>query len=239
MKEMTRLLNSSRTVVFMDFEGTQHSQEIIAIGALKCDLDNKGHIKKVYPGFKRYVKAHDEIGTLVTKLTGITEELLDKEGINFYYCMKYFENYVGKVSNIKFITYGNFDMRLLHQTTIAEKMESNKMVEKIYKNYIDFASLFQRYVKSKKGTQLSLLDALKIYKVKPKGQAHDPLFDAENLMLLYEEFLTKRSITQEQYKNVLMNNTSYPRPIARAINKLKDNGSITIQDLDKLIEDEL
>lgn len=48
MKLIDKLLNGSKTIVFLDFEGTQISQEIIAIGAVKVTLD-KNNIKKILP----------------------------------------------------------------------------------------------------------------------------------------------------------------------------------------------
>ena len=239
MKEISKLLNSSKTVVFMDFEGTQFSQEIVAIGAFKCDLDNKNQIKKIYPGFKYLVKSHGEVGKIVAKLTGITDELLEKEGINFLYAIKHFEKYVGKSKNVKFITYGNFDMRLLHQTAEIEKMSDNSFIKNIYKNYIDFSAILHKYSRSKKGNQLSLLDALQVFRIKPEGDAHDPLYDAKNLMFLYREFLKEKNIVSEEYKKVLFYNTNYPRPISKVINELKTKGSVSIDDLEKYIKEDL
>ena len=41
MKTINELLNDSNRIIFLDFEATQFSQEIIAIGAIKAELDNK------------------------------------------------------------------------------------------------------------------------------------------------------------------------------------------------------
>ena len=56
MKFINKLLNDANEIIFMDFEGTQLTQEIIAIGAIKIELDNKKRIKKT-PVFR---KSHDK-----------------------------------------------------------------------------------------------------------------------------------------------------------------------------------
>lgn len=239
MKEINKVLKSSKVVIFLDFEGTQFSQEIIAIGAVKVTLDNKNHIKKVFPGFKKYVKAFGEVGKIVTNLTGITDQILDKEGVNFLYAMKYLQTYCGTAKNMKFITYGNFDMRMLYQSSEVNKMKDNPFIKKIYANYIDFTSIFNQYVKSKKNTQLSLIDALNVFEITPEGEHHDPLFDAKNLMLLYEAFITKKSVVSEEYRKVILNHKQYPAPVMKILNDLKNNKTVSYSDLTKYIEEDI
>ena len=38
MQEINKILNCRKEVIFLDFEGTQFSQEIFAIGAIKANL---------------------------------------------------------------------------------------------------------------------------------------------------------------------------------------------------------
>lgn len=239
MKEIDRALNGAKVVDFLDYEGTQFTQEIIAIGAIKCLLDNKNHIKKVYPGFKKYVKAHGQVGQVVTKLTGITSQKLEEEGLNFLYANKYFQKYVGNHANIKYITYGNFDMRLLHQTALIAGIGDTPFVKSIFKNYIDFSAILGHFVKSKKGTQLSLLDTLKLFNVTPDGEPHDPLFDSMNLMKLYKEFLNNRALVIKEYTKVLLNNHVYPAPISKVIKDLKTKGTATKEDFIKYIGEDI
>ena len=52
MKSINKALNNANQIVFLDFEGTQFSQEIIAIGAYKAILDNKKQVIKYDDGFK-------------------------------------------------------------------------------------------------------------------------------------------------------------------------------------------
>ena len=78
MKSLAKLLNNRKHILFIDLEGTQFTHEMIAFGAVKVDLDNDGNIKKVYPGIKEYVKPIGAIGKFVEQLTGINQDLLNK-----------------------------------------------------------------------------------------------------------------------------------------------------------------
>lgn len=235
VKEINRALNYAKTVIFLDFEGTQFSQEIIAIGAVKVLLDNKCQVKKVFPGYKVFVKSHDQVGPIITKLTGITDIMLKEKGVNFFSAIKSLKQYVGAHLNIKYITYGNFDMRLLHQTSLIAGIAEDPFIKSIYKNYIDFSSILGRYIKNKKGSQLSLHDALEIFNITPKGNPHDPEFDAYNLMQLYQGMLTNKAIIVKEYTKVLLNNNVYPAPISKIIKDLKMTGNATMEDLVKYI----
>ena len=84
MKQISKIVKSYKHLVFLDFEGTQYSHEIIAIGATVASIKSNGQIKKYHASFKRYVKAKNPIGNFVTNLTGITEEKLKSEKILVY-----------------------------------------------------------------------------------------------------------------------------------------------------------
>ena len=70
MQEINKILNCRKEVIFLDFEGTQFSQEIFAIGAIKVLLDNKNRVNKKSSPFKVYVKTQNKIGSIIEKLTG-------------------------------------------------------------------------------------------------------------------------------------------------------------------------
>ena len=70
MKKFEKLLKGHKSLVFLDFEGTQFSHEMIAIGALHVVIDRHGYIKKAKKPFRAYVKAHNRVGKIVTDLTG-------------------------------------------------------------------------------------------------------------------------------------------------------------------------
>ncbi len=240
MKVLTNALKGSRTIVFFDFEGTQFSQEIIALGAIKVDIDEKNQIMKKYNSFKVYIKANDNVGPIVTNITGLTDEFIAKNGIPYVEALNKFKKYIGNISkDIKFISYGNFDIRLLHSTNEINNIHDNELTNKIFKNYIDFSSILKIFVKSYKNETLSLLDALKVFKVTPLKDVHNPEVDSLNLMMLYEAFLKNKKILKEEYTKVIKKYTSLPAPIAKTLSKLYKDGKVTIEDFDMFIEEEL
>ena len=94
----------------MDFEGTQFSHEMIAIGAVLCTLDRYGNIKRKKEPFKIFVKSKNKIGNYVVNLTGITDDLLAAKGVSFYKAMNELRNYCGSAfKKCSFITFGNHE----------------------------------------------------------------------------------------------------------------------------------
>lgn len=238
MKIINKTLNDYKYIVFLDFEGTQTSQEIIAIGAIKVKLDAKNHITKVYPGFKKYVTAKNEIGPIVVKLTGIDEELLKNEGIHFLIALKELEKYVGK-DDAKFFVYGNYDMHLLHSTAINYEANDFPFIQNIYKNKVDFSIILSKFVRSNKNTQLSLVDALRVFEENIDPNQHDPLSDSINLMNLYEAFITKKNILKKEYEKVLTSTPNLPTPYIKITKKLLSEEKVTYKDFQTYIEEDL
>lgn len=237
MKQIDKLINGYKNIVFLDFEGSQYSQEIIAIGAIKCTLDAKNNIKEVSKGFKVYCKINSKVGRIVTELTGINDELLEKEGLTFKESINKFERYVGK-EDTKFIQYGNFDMHLLHNSQVFNNLESNKFIQRIYKNHIDLGGIISQYIRKDKGHMISLLDACKIFNLNIEGEEHDPLSDSINLMNVYNAFLKEKGILRKEYMNYL-GNANYPNPIRKVLKKIMSDQKVTLKDLETYIDEEL
>ncbi len=238
MKEINRILNSFKSIVFIDFEGSQYGQEIIAIGAIKVDLDNKNLIKKTYNPFKCYIKIDEDVGDFITNLTGISNELLNKKGLSFNLAIKKLESYVGKDS-VKFFHYGNFDVHLLHNSRNKNKLNENEFIARILNNSIDFSKVLSHYVKSEKNTPLSLVDALRIFQTNIDQNLHDPETDAINLMHLYQSFLKKHTILKNEYIKVLKNSPSLANPFKKIIKKLESEQKVTYKDFISYIEEDL
>lgn len=240
MKLLTSKLNDATQIVFMDFEGTQLTQEIIAIGAIKAELNNKKQIKKLYKPFKVYVSSEGVVGPFVESLTGITDLYLFQYGLDFEDAIEKFKTYVGKDLNFtSFMTFGGYDMRLLHETALLNNLEEDDFVNKIFKKNIDFNQVFSKFVRSERNEQLSLADACKLFKVEIKGTLHDPEYDAINLAYLYDAFLKEKGILRDEYLKVIKKNPHLPSPLLKALNKLTSEGVLNYQEFIQMIDEEV
>ncbi|MDY0345428.1 MAG: 3'-5' exonuclease [Bacilli bacterium] len=238
MNELKKAIRGRRHLVFLDLEGTQFSHEMIAIGAVHVVLSKEGTIRKTYPGFKRLVLAKNNVGKVVVQLTGITNEMMKKEGVSYRKAMDDFKKYVGRsYSKSLFITFGNHDLRIISQT-VSHNLDANKTDAKFIKeNYLDLAAFISRYIKDEKGNSLSLDNSLKIFSIEFDGIKHDPLDDARNLALLYDAMHKNPDLLAQEYKKVLAKNRSLPSPLPKLINKLTKGEPVTPEDYEEMIRE--
>ena len=158
MKKFERLLKGHKSLVFLDFEGTQFSHEMIAIGATHVIIDRHGYIKKHKKPFRAYVKAHNRVGKIVTDLTGITDEMLKQKGVSFFTAMSDLKKYVGlSFRKSSFITFGNHDMKILSSSISYSFDFPKETVQCIQQNYIDFSAFISEFMRDDKGNPLSLV----------------------------------------------------------------------------------
>lgn len=238
MNNIEKLLKGNKYICFLDFEGTQFSHEMIALGAIFVSLDRFGRIKKEKEPFKLFVKPKNRIGTIVKELTGITDEQVEKEGVSFKVALEKLKKYIGvHFLKCSFITYGNHDMKILSES-ISHNLEFPKEIcYQIRKNYIDFGAFFAEYVKDAKGNNLSLIHACELFGVDIFGPAHDPAADAINLARLYDAFLKERQIVEEKYWNNLKYSIGrYPVPIQKALRKLLNHESVTKEEFEEFMK---
>ena len=239
MKKLVKCLKGHKVLVFLDFEGTQFSHEMIAIGAIAVTIDPKtGRIKKRKNPYRIYVKAKNKIGNYVVDLTGITENMLKEKGVSFDTAMKSLKKYVGLYfKKATFITFGNHDIRILNQSIAYNIIYPKDICSQIQKNYFDFSAFISDFIRDEKGNPLSLVHYCELFKVPEAGKAHDPEVDAVNLANLYDSFIAKTSLVAEEYKKHLKNHSShYPEPIAEAISKLASGKDVTAKEFDEAIK---
>ena len=238
MKKFERLLKGHKSLVFLDFEGTQFSHEMIAIGATHVVIDRHGYIKKHKKPFRVYVKAHNRVGKIVTDLTGITDEMLKKNGVSFFTAMSELKKYCGLAfRKSSFITFGNHDMKILSSSISYSFDFPKEIVQCIQQNYIDFSAFIGEFMRDDKGNPLSLIRYCDAFGVKQAGPAHDPAVDAENLAWLYDATMRHSEILLEEYKKVLKSFNHFPQPVSNVIKKLANNENVTSDEFDKEIKD--
>lgn len=240
MKKLTSSLRGRKYIAFLDFEGTQFSHEMIAIGAQFVSLDKHGKIKKRKEPFKLLVRSQNKVGSFVTNLTGITDSIVAKEGVTFETAMRKLKQYIGiNFTKCMFVTYGNHDMRILNQSIAHNFSYPKDICSQIQHFYLDFAALFAEFVRDANGNTLSLIHACELYGAPLYGKPHDPEADAVNLANLYDAFVEHTEITLEEYKKAVLKVNKFPDPISRVIRKLSNGESITPEEYELLLKDYL
>ena len=240
MKEIERALRGHNHIVFIDFEATQFSQEMIAIGATLALLNKDYSIKKLKEPFKIYIKPRNKVGKFVENLTGITDAKLIEEGVMFYDAMSALKKYVGIFyTKSSFFVYGNGDFNILGATKAYNMNYPKELVNTLQKNMVDFSAIIEKYVKSDNNTNLSLVNLCKKFNIELHEPAHDPVADAVNLAHLYDAFIRQKDFVAEEYLKVLHHSSHNAPPIAKIIEQLVNNKEVTPEDFKKYIRKSL
>lgn len=240
MEQITKALKKKKNLCFLDFEGTQFSHEIIAIGAIKVECDEKGKIISEPQEYKRFVKPVGTIGKIVTNLTSIDLPLIKEQGITLEQMFNEFNEFIGDDFNkFAFITFGSNDDKMILSSINIMDPVNKEVGYSVCKNTVDFLPLISQFVKDKNGNNYSLTNYLGLFNREPHGQSHDPLNDAYDLMNLYVALNEENDIVLNEYKHVLKINSSLPKPVKAILNKLLEGENITPQDLDEEIKDYL
>ncbi|MGM9873796.1 MAG: exonuclease domain-containing protein [Bacilli bacterium] len=236
MKKLTKILKGYKHICFFDLEGTQISHECIAIGAVLALINKKGQIKKEKSPFKIYVKSKNKVGKYVENLTGIKDEMLDKEGVSFKDAMHQFKTYLGAAfKNSLFMSFGNHDMTIVKNSISYNLDAPIEICRQIQKNYCDFIPIISEFIKDDNNSPMSLVHYCELFNCLSEGTPHNPDVDAINLKNLYSAFLSNKDIVIEGYKKVLYKMNNLPLPILRMMQKLKNGEDVS----PKSFEDEV
>lgn len=237
MKKLNNLLKNHKYICFLDFEGTQFTHEMIAIGALFCSLDKNGLIKKEKKPFKLIVLPKNKVGNFVTNLTGITEEMIRKQGVKFSVAMNELKKYCGAhFTKCSFLTYGNHDLTILNKSISYNLDYPKDICSQIQKNYLDFQTFIAEFIRDAKGNALSVIHLCELFNIKQAGEAHDPSVDAINLAHIYNEFNKQKELVRTQYKNVLNIKNNFPEPVKEVMKKLLNGETVTEDDFDNFVK---
>ena len=240
MKDLENILRGKKSLTFVDLEGAQYSHELIEIGAVVGVLGENGRIKHSTEPFKVYVKSIRPVGRVVKDLTGISDQFLSKKGLNYPDAMNAFREYVGKHwDRTLFVTYGNHDLVILNDTEQFHPSYKAPYVRQIRNRYWDFGAWLCGYVQSDQGNPYSLSHALELFGVSFKGQEHDAIDDAYNLMRLYEAVLERKDIMLEEYQKTLARNRKLPAPVKSVMDLLNNGQTVTPEEYKKIIEEVL
>ena len=241
MKLLEQEIGPARELVFLDLEGAQLSHETIAIGACSyiCDehlLPVKG--KKV-KHFKRYVKADDRVGKVVTILTGITDTKLKEDGIPFDRAVsELVESTKCPGGKRRYITFGSQDIAMLK--TSANHDPTGKALSyynHIRRNWFDLQEFISRFVFDSRHLTYSQQRLLQVFEAKNLEHPHDPLYDAENLMNLFIAVSNRPDILSEWFLKNLEINRNTGKVLRPILAKLASGEDIKGSEFKAYLED--
>lgn len=242
MRLLKEEIGEPRELVFLDLEGTQLSHETIAIGACKyfCGPDLLPLPGKKIQVFKRLIKPQSPVGGVVTILTGITDDRLKTEGITFHKALVELMTFTKCTGKKVYITFGNQDLNMLYQSKVrANDQLCQDFYDHIKRNWFDMQAFVSRFVHDERHMTFSQPKLLEIYEAKNLQHAHDPLYDAENLMNLFIQVIKRPDITLREFKKNLLTSKDFFIISKPFIDDLCNGKDVSALDFNKAIEDYL
>lgn len=242
MRLLKEEIGEPRELVFLDLEGTQLSHETIAIGACKyfCGPDLLPLPGKKIQVFKRLIKPQSPVGGVVTILTGITDDRLKTEGITFHKALVELMTFTKCTGKKVYITFGNQDLNMLYQSKVrANDQLCQDFYDHIKRNWFDMQAFVSRFVHDERHMTFSQPKLLEIYEAKNLQHAHDPLYDAENLMNLFIQVIKRPDITLCEFKKNLLTSKDFFIISKPFIDDLCNGKDVSAIDFNKAIEDYL
>ena len=168
--------------------------DIIAIGAIKYDTDT-GEIEK----FKSLIKPITNLNIFphIQELTNISQEDISKAP-SYETVMRKFKKWLGELYQIEGIyTFGNLDLMCFNNT---DKKSSTKYNHPRFVNNIKdlFIDIKKHYLNQgiRCINYVSLKNLLEWANVEFDGNAHDPLADAYNLLILDNTLSSQKEIRE-------------------------------------------
>ena len=242
MRLLKEEIGEPRELVFLDLEGTQLSHETIAIGACKyfCGPDLLPLPGKKIQVFKRLIKPQSPVGGVVTVLTGITDDRLKTEGITFHKALVELMTFTKCTGKKVYITFGNQDLNMLYQSKVrANDQLCQDFYDHIKRNWFDMQAFVSRFIHDERHMTFSQPKLLEIYEAKNLQHAHDPLYDAENLMNLFIQVIKRPDITLREFKKNLLTSKDFFIISKPFIDDLCNGKDVSAIDFNKAIEDYL
>ena len=242
MEALKKLLKGHKTLVFIDFEGTQFTHEIIAVGAYKCKVNDEGEIiERAENGYKQYVQATSQVGKYITEMTSITDSFLEANGVPVDVMLEELKAYIHEdLRNVSYVVFGSNDARMILETNKHSHPSNQYILKQIIPNIVDYLAFLSQYVRDDNFNSYSLTNYLKVFEGEPYGVSHDPLNDAIDLMNLYDNVLKNPDILLDEYKKNLLRQKIFPTPVKNLLKKIiETNEGITKEEFISLLKDYL
>lgn len=202
------------TIVALDLEqccweeDDRHAGEIIQIGVAQANVITG----EVQPPRSYYVKPdHDTISQYCTKLTGITQRQVDKQGRSLPVILDIIRDKIGVKKT--YVTWGT-DIETIDQEILEKlRLEDGLLDQYIFrfKHTINLSILFHMLAPDKpKRGRYKLSEALKYFDVDFQGRAHDAGVDAYNTAILAVKMFQKMGCVPSHDRVIYSNSTNTP-----------------------------
>ena len=238
MKNLLQALQGKHTLVFIDFEGTQFTHEVIASGVVKAHIDDEGNIIDFDEnGLLIYTKPRCSVGKIVTKMTSITDEFLKENGISWKETIDIINDYLKDEdeNEILFVAFGPNDAKMMLESNRFSKPENVEISASWLTKFFDLMTFMSQYIRDDNGNTYSLVNFLKLYNVEPVGESHNPRNDAMDLLNLYRAFVSNPDVVFNEYLKVVRKMKIFPSPIKKVINALIDGKDVTSEEFKERI----
>lgn len=189
--ELSKKVQGRDLLVFFDFESTGFSHQAIALGAVAYSLPSEDSLllgKKAF-SFQRLIRPKEKIGWVVENLTGLSDALVQKEGLPLATVLKEWIDLLRPFSNKLFLSYSGMDLFTL-KNSLGESPMEEQFYAHVKNNYLDFKKYLDRFLCDENGQSLSLLSLAKRFSVTLEGVPHDPLTDALTLSRVYDSIVS-------------------------------------------------
>ena len=236
VKDLKHIIKDRTCLVFIDFEATQLTHEMIQIGAIKVYLKPDLTIKKTFKPYETLVKPKNHVGKIVTELTGLTDYRVKKDGVPYRVALNGLKKYCGRdFERCLFVVYGNSDGTILRSSGEHNMDASMPDTMFIVHHLFDFSSFAYRYIKGEDGNPMSLSRLVALFGIPFDGHAHTALDDARNLMNVYQAFLTDKEKVKHEYMKSLSHYTKGHPVITEVIRKLGKGETVTPEEFEAIV----
>lgn len=174
--------------VFFDFEMlcsdrgmAFEKMEAIRLGAVKYELETE-----TISYFDQYIRPDNSepLTEFCKTLTGIKDADLANAN-DFKEVFANFLEWIGGIKKTMYFSWSPSDLFRLKMDAMRHDI-SERSIKKIEQRYIDFQEQFKNRVSV---NPISVEDALKLYDTDFVGEKHNPMYDAFNTLLIYENFI--------------------------------------------------
>ena len=189
------LIEDFKDYVVVDIETTSldhfRDDEILEISAIRV------REKKEVNYFSKIIKINEEVGYYTTQLTGITNEMVEKEGEDLIKVLKSFQRFVGKDIIVGHNV--NFDINYLY-----DSMEEN-LGEHLTNDFVDTLRLSRRLLPEMKHHKLD--DLIDYFHLKRRNE-HRALNDCvltNQVYLKLCKMMKKHNLKKDVQKSIFYN----------------------------------